>query len=109
MNYRAGELDQRAAILRKQRTPDGLGGNFVVLQQVGEYWCHVRALSGREVTEYDRVNAEVSYIFVFRNGLDVNAEDTIEWQGEQFNIKSIQLPKNRAMYVEIKAEKGVAL
>jgi SPP1 family predicted phage head-tail adaptor len=109
MTYRAGELDQRAIVQRKQRVEDGLGGDVVTLVDVGEYWCHVRPSSGREVTQFDRVNAETGYLFVFRNGLDVNAEDTLFWQGESFNIKAIRLPKGRSLYVEINAETGVAL
>ena len=108
MTYRAGELDQRVKVMRLVRTPDGYGGYDNSFAENNEYWCHVRPLSGRETVEADRLQGEATYLFVFRNGLDVRDADMLEWEGEQFNIRVRKQPKKRNLYIEIEAERGVA-
>tara|TARA_R110002110_G_scaffold415850_1_gene657959 strand:+ start:6998 stop:7327 length:330 start_codon:yes stop_codon:yes gene_type:complete len=109
MTYRAGELDQRITFQERVNVPDGMGGNSFTWQDVAESWAHVRPKSGREVTQYDRVNAEAGYLFVVRNRSDIKPSYRIEWQGELFNIRVISQPKGRALYLEIEGERGVAL
>lgn len=109
MTYRVGELDQRVKILRQQLTPDGMGGNSLSWVDLGEVWAHVRPKGGREVTEFDRVNGQASYLFVVRNGLDIKDSDTLEWDGVPFNISVRKQPKKRALYMEIEADRGKAL
>ena len=108
MTYRTGELDQRAKVMRKQRTPDGMGGFTTTWTEAGEYWCHVRPMSGRERLHTDRLQGEAMYLFVFRNGADIKDADRLDWQGDQFNVRFRKQQKNRAMYLEVEAERGVA-
>jgi len=109
MTYRVGELDQRIKILRQQLTPDGMGGNSLAWSEVSEVWAHVRPKGGREVTEFDRVNGQASYLIVVRNRLDIKDSDTIEWGGVRFNISVRKQPSKRALYMEIDADRGKAL
>lgn len=109
MTYRPGELDQRVKVLRQSLTNDGMGGSSLAWVEVAEIWAHVRPKGGREVTEFDRVNGQASYLFVVRNGLDVRDSDTLEWDGIRFNISVRKQPKTRAMYLEIDADRGRAL
>lgn len=109
MNYRVGELDQRITFQKRISTPDGCGGSTFEWQNIAalaSVWAHVRVGSGREVTEYDRVNAELNYIFVIRNRSDIDAAYRILWDGEPFSIKAPKKPKSRAMYMEIEGERG---
>lgn len=108
MTFRAGELDQRIKIMRGVDTPDGYGGNTVVFTEVNEIWALVRPLSGREVTDYDRVNAESRYLFVVRYPIDIQDSDRIDWDGEGYNIRFRKKPKGRELYMQIEAERGVA-
>ena len=110
MTYRVGELDQRIAFQEMTKTPDGLGGNTVVWSTItnGDAWAHVRPASGREVTEFDRVNAEAKYLFVVRNRQDIQDSYRILWDGEPFNIRLRKQPKTRTLYLEIDGERGVA-
>lgn len=108
MTYRTGELDQRVKVMRQTSTDDGYGGQIVEFIESGEYWCHVRPLSGRETVEADRLAGEATYLFVFRNGMDVQDSDRLDWYGDQYNIRVRKQPKGRAMYIEIEAERGVA-
>lgn len=110
MTYRAGELDQRITFQERIKTPDGMGGSADTWQNISslsEVWAHVRPKSGREVTQYDRVNAETSYLFVVRFRDDILERYRILWDGEPFNITSIPKPKSRALYLEITGERGV--
>lgn len=110
MTYRAGELDQRITFQERQSVPDGFGGSidtWVDIASLSSVWAHVRPLSGREVTEYDRVNAETKYLFVIRNRSDLLEKYRILWDGEPFNISTIKKPKSRALYIEIEGERGV--
>ena len=106
--FRPGELDQRVKVIRKVSTSDGYGGTTNTTQEVGEYWCHVRPLSGREIEDFDRLQGTANYLFVFRNGIDLKDSDRLDWYGDQYNIRFRKQPKGRAMYVEVMAERGVA-
>lgn len=110
MNYRAGELDQRITFQERSKVPDGLGGSvdtWVDITTLSSIWAHVRPKSGREVTEYDRVNAETNYVFAMRYRGDLLESYRIMWDGEPFNIKAIPKPKSRALYMEIEGQRGV--
>jgi SPP1 family predicted phage head-tail adaptor len=109
MTYRAGELDQRIIFQRRVNTPDGMGGSsftWVDIPELASVWAHARPKSGREVTEFQRVNAEATYLFVVRNRPDIKEEYRIAWDGEIFNIRYIPKPKKRALYLEIEGERG---
>ena len=109
MTYRAGELDQRITFQERQSVSDNLGGSgdtWVDIAELSEVWAHVRPKSGREVTEYDRVNAETKYLFVIRNRSDLLEKYRILWDGEPFNIYAIKKPKGRSLYLEIEGERG---
>jgi SPP1 family predicted phage head-tail adaptor len=109
MTYRVGELDQRITFQERQGVSDGMGGStdtWVNISSLSSVWAHVRPKSGKEVTEYDRVNAESSYMFVIRNRSDLLEKYRILWNGEQFNILTVRRPKGRVLYLEIDATYG---
>lgn len=109
MTFRPGELDQRVTVSRKVMTVDTMGGYTKTWSVLGDFWAHVRPLSGNESAKYDSVQAEARYLFVFRNGIDIQDDDLLTWQTESFNIRVRRQPKNRALYLEVEAERGVAL
>lgn len=108
MAYRPGELDQRIKIMRQTETPDGYGGNTIAWVEQFEIWAKVRPLSGSELTDYDRVNAEAKYIFIIRYPINVLDSDRIDWDGEGYNIRVRKKPTGRSLYMQIEAERGVA-
>ena len=108
MTFRPGELDQRILIQRESETPDEYGGSELTWVDHITVWAHVRPLSGREVTDFDRVNAEARYLFVVRYPVDIRDCDRIVWDGENFNIRVRKQPKGRDLYMQIEAERGVA-
>ena len=106
--FRPGELDQLITINELTLTPDGIGGSTEGWTLKGQVFAHVRPLSGREVTDFDRVNAEARYLFVVRYPADIKDCDRIVWDGESFNIRVRKQPKGRDLYMQIEAERGVA-
>lgn len=108
MAFRPGELDQYIKIQRESKVSDGYGGSTISWVDYMDLWAHVRPLSGREVTDFNRVNAEARYLFVVRYPSDIQDNDRIEWDGEYFNIRVRKQPKGRDLYMQIEAERGVA-
>jgi SPP1 family predicted phage head-tail adaptor len=109
MTFRTGELDQRITFQERISVSDGMGGSvdtWTDIATLSSVWAHVRPKSGREVTEYDRVNAEAGYLFVIRNRSDILDSYRIMWDGLPFNIKARKQPKTRALYLEIDGERG---
>jgi SPP1 family predicted phage head-tail adaptor len=110
MNIRPGELDQRISILRETLSDDGFGGQNVALAVLSKTtWAHVRPMSGRESERFDKLNAEMTNLFVIRYRSDVQENDRIEWLSEQYNIRAVMKSGPRKLYLEIYAERGVAL
>lgn len=109
MSYRVGELDQRITFQSRSQVPDGVGGSvdtWADIPTLSSVWASVRPKSGKETTEYDRVNAETSYVFIIRNRQDLKESYRILWDGEPFNIRVIPKPKSRSLYLSIDGERG---
>lgn len=106
--YRAGELDQRIEIKREALTPDGMGGDDLALNTLVTTWAHVRPLGGSEREDWQQLSAQHAYLFVIRLRTDLQADDRIVWDGDEYNIRAIKGRGGRAMYLEIEAERGVA-
>lgn len=109
INYRPGELDQRITIKRETLTPDGMGGDTVSLSDVDTVWAKAKPMSGRESENWDQLNAAHVYLFVIRRRSDIQPDDRIVWDGVSYNLLSQNDLGGRAAYLELIAEKGVAL
>lgn len=106
--YTPGELDQRVTFERLSRTPDGQGGNTDAWAAIATVWAHARPRSGKENTQFERVNGEASYLFVVRYRSDLKDADRVVWGGVAYNIRLINERGTRRLYLEIDAERGVA-
>lgn len=112
MTDRPGKLDQRITFKAESRNDDGLGGavrGWVNIPVTPTVWASVRAKSGRERFDIDRVDAEAGYVFTIRNRADIDERNVIEWNGRRFNIRFVRQLSNRPLYMEIEADQGVAL
>jgi SPP1 family predicted phage head-tail adaptor len=109
MTYRSGELDQFIDIKRATRVSDGYGGDSsTTIAIVSDLYTHVRPINGREAKQYDKLNAQFTNLFVIRWRDDVLENDTIVWDGDDYNIKSIVKAGGRKLFLEIYAERGLA-
>ena len=109
MKYHIGEFRQQIKIERETLTADAIGGHTVALTTVYEGWAHARPVSTSERYNQDKLQAIASYIFVIRNIVELQENDRVTWDGQAYNIRGINTRGDQAMYVEITAERGVAI
>jgi SPP1 family predicted phage head-tail adaptor len=109
MKWVPGELDQRIKISREALTTDAGGGQTVALSVLTTVWAKVIAKSTRERETSDRLDASGLYTFIIRYRADIRENDRITWGGNDYNVRGIPREGGRKLYLEIDAERGVAL
>ena len=106
--YQIGQLDQKATIYKKTKTPNGSGGFNSEREDVATVWAYVRQLSAREVQQAQKLTASAMCVFVIRNRSDIYESFYIEHKGIHYNIRAIPPLNTRDLFMEIHAERGVA-
>lgn len=106
--YRLSELSEQVVHKRPALVSDGRGGYIKAFDAVATMWAHVRPLSGKEQRESDRTEAAADYLFVVRGPRDIKEEDVLVWCGREYNVRFVGDRSSRRMYLEIRAERGVA-
>ncbi len=112
MSYCPADLDELITISKPIYSDDGYGGQDVtwqVIENGKDVWAKAVALSGGESSDHNKVNDTHNYRFVVRNRDDLDETMKITWDGDDYNIRSIPKVSRRAMYLEVEAERGVAL
>lgn len=107
-----GKLDQRITFQEESRNDDGGGGAVRAWVNVASnptVWAHVRAKTGRERVDADRVDADAGYVFTVRNRSDITEKNIILWNSRKLNIRFIRNLAHKPLYLEIEADQGVAL
>ena len=106
-----GKLDQRVTFQRKTETADGIGGTvrtWANLASNPTVWANVKARLGREAMVNGRMTAVLPVTFTIYNRTDLDERDRILWNGEAYNILSIFRQGDRALHVQIDAQRGDA-
>lgn len=106
--FSAGELDQRVTFRREVNVDDGMGGSSTTWEDVATVWAKVRPMSGTEREHSDRQNVQANYLIVIRPRSDIDESCIAVWKGTQFNIRFAK-DRPRSRFLEIEAEKGVAI
>lgn len=107
--YRPGDLDQLITFKRWSVTDDGYGGSDKTLTDVAvDIWARIMPMSGRESKRFEKLNPEQTNSFVVRYRDDILEDDSILWDGDLYNIRSIQKAGSRELYLVMYAERGVA-
>lgn len=109
MSYRAGELRERVTFRRKSEETDEYGTVSETLSDIATVWAHVRPMSGRERTQAQQLEANANYLVVVRNRDELTEADVVVWRGDTMNIRFIKDRGPRSLYLEIEAERGVAI
>lgn len=107
--YWIGELDERITLRREEQVQDEYGTLTQTPEDYAIVWAHVRPRSGTEQMVSDSVEASAEYLVVLRYRRDIAMDDTIIWRDTPFNIRRINDRGPRSPYLEIIAERGVAL
>lgn len=104
-----GSLDQRITLQGYTTAGDGGGGSeeaWADFASVPTVWASVTPMSGGERMEDGAFNASGMWKFTIRNRADVSELDRIKWGGDFYNIRQINRTGQRALYLEIMAERG---
>jgi SPP1 family predicted phage head-tail adaptor len=110
-DIKAGMLQTPVAFQRKTRTPNGTGG-FVETWSVmagSATRAHVKALSGYERLQSDRINAETKERMMCRYFADLRPDDRVIIEGRIYNITFINDVERRKRWYEIDLAGGVAV
>lgn len=100
----AGQLDQRIALQRLTRIPDGGGGYAEDWQTYATVWAYVRPMSGRERYQAQQLEAAANYRITIRYRADIDPADRILWRGKILNIRFIANAGPRDLYLTLDAE-----
>lgn len=106
-----GAMDQQITFQRFTETSDGAGGStqaWLNLPVNGTVWAAVKAKSGRESMNENRMTAVFVTVFTIYHRTDISELDRIVWNGENYNIRAILRTSGREMRLQIEAERGVA-
>lgn len=111
MRNATGRLDQRIKFKEIQTTTTAAGGQTTVEVVKKECWADATPVRVRsDEKEYaERLISYASVVFLIRDPSGINDTDIIEWQGTDYNIRTIRNEGKRVMYTEIQAERGVAM
>jgi SPP1 family predicted phage head-tail adaptor len=109
MKYHIGEFRELIKIEEEALTPDGVGGHTVALTTIYDGWALVRPLSVRERLNQDQLEASGRVVFIIRNNYSITETMRVTWNNEKYNILGLNKRGAGVMYLEIQAERGVAL
>jgi len=111
MAFRIGELDERVTIRKRTQTQNEYGELIETTNNLGPYWAGARPQTGSEREVNGTVESQAPYMFILRYEVFIEAapttDDTIVWQGVEYNIRFPKDNGPRSQYIMIEAERGV--
>lgn len=106
-----GRMDERITLRRVTRTQDDLGGTVETWADLATVWAQVRASSGREESDGQRVNPVTRFRAVIWWKCDATgapfytAADKVIWRGREYGIESVA-PIGRNDKMELRLVEG---
>ena len=118
-----GELRERIRIDLRGTAIDEMGGQNVIWTPFSTTWAKIipLALRAEEQMEGGGLSAVETYLFIIRRRTDLDAATMrVIWPvdpmagnnvaaSQKFNLRSVNLPPTRELYMMLKAELGVAM
>jgi len=102
-------LDQPIEIKRKSQEQRADGSLETTLTTVMQGFARVRPMRGGESDQGTQVEARAGYKFTIHTRSDLLDDDVIVWRGRKYNIRFIYEEGFGSIYMEIEAERGVAI
>lgn len=99
-----GALRTRLTLETSARAADGGGGSTVAWNAVASMWADVRATTGGEGFEADRVAGRVSHTIVIRHLVGVTAGMRFRTGARVFDIRAVLDPDNRRRWLRCLVE-----
>lgn len=104
----AGMLRHSISVQRKVRTPDGIGGDTIVWDEIKATRAFIKPLSGNESVQAMRIESKTTHRIYTRYFADLIQADKIVYDGRDFNIRAIINVEERNRWYELQCEEGVA-
>jgi head-tail adaptor len=86
---RPGLLKRRLVIQRPTTTIDELGGQRVVLTNVGEIWAQVTRLGGSRGLEYEQTASSRPFRVTTRSNVSILEDDQIQFEGMVLIVSTV--------------------
>lgn len=104
-----GDLSERITIEQEVRVADAYGGADSSWSTLATVWALVQAERGGERSQVAEIEAPAMFRFTIRRRTDVTEAMRINWGGALYNIRTVQSVPARELYMQILAERGVAV
>ena len=102
----SGMLRQRITLERLESTPDGAGGYNKQWVEYARPRAKMKAMSGRERLEYQRLESIVNFRCIIRYRDDVKAADRVRYNGNVYNVRFVHDIEERRRYLEMELAQG---
>lgn len=102
-----GDLRHRITLQKYIETTDDEGFSTQQWQDIATVWASVENLFGREYWQAAAIQAENTVKFTIRYRKDISSDMRIIFQGQQYEIISLDNIKYKNEYIEIKAKEVV--
>lgn len=104
-----GRLDEQIALERRVKVPDGGGGSEVSFAPFAEDpspWARVELKGGGEAESSGRPVARQRAEFTIRARADLTERDRLRWDGQVWDVVSIDRRGSRVKYMKVLAISG---
>jgi SPP1 family predicted phage head-tail adaptor len=101
-------LEHRVLLQRLTILPDGVGGGSQLWTTIGTPWACILPASGWEKLTSMKLETPITHTCYIRYRADITPRDRIIHRGRTFNIRSIIDIEEKKLFLELKAEEGVA-
>lgn len=88
-----GRLNKRITLQRYTEVENEIGQTIVALTDFKAVWASVEPISGKEYTEADRNNNQLTYRIYIRYLEEVNADMIVNYNGRKFKITACINPR----------------
>lgn len=105
----AGLLRHKVEIQEMIRISDGGGGYEATWQTVAKVWANIKPLSGNETMAAMQLEDRITHDIVIRYRGGVTAAQRIKYGDRLFNIRSVINVEERNVWMQLRAEEGVAV
>ena len=102
-------LDQPIQIKRKDQLQQADGSLQTTLSTVADCFAKAKVQRGSESSQSDQIDARSSCVFIIHTRSDLLEDDVIVWNSRTYNIRFIHDSGLGAIYMDIEAERGVAI
>ena len=106
-SYCTGEMKHQVTVERGTTSDDDCGRRTTTWIPVDNIFCAIKQKSGSEKFAQDTIRTVKMKSFITRYGVDIVESDRLLFNGQYYNIKTINNVAERDIWLEIDAEQGV--